>query len=250
MKNKSVLELYNRLENGLKDIEEENRANKYEEICAKFFNPANKQRLRKTRRIYSIEVEGQANYIVKRKSNTYQALRSKDIATPTYIINDDIISIEYYSKNAIPLSITKLLKILQYKNVDKKHIYDKEIQDISKISIDAQKYIKYLKYIFSESGRVRISVVLNKSAFQDINFNNMIENATYNIKDEAVKDLVENYINNTECPVFQFIGKPRPDGKQLKIYKQTADYITLAYPKQIDKEFKKLVKEIYETYSD
>ena len=97
---------------------------------------------------------------------------------------------------------------------------------------------------------MRIAVVLNKSAFQDINFNNMIENATYNIKDEAVKALVENYINNTECPVFQFIGKPRPDGKQLKIYKQTADYITLAYPKQIDKEFKKLVKEIYETYSD
>lgn len=251
LKNKSVLELYNRLENGFKDIEEQDRANKYGEICAKFFNPANKQRLRKTRRIYSIEVEGQANYIIKRKNNTYQALRrNHNIATPTYIINDDIISIEYYSKNAIPLYIETLLKILKYKNANKIHIYEKEINDISKISVDAKKYIKYLKYIFSESGRVRIAVVLNKSAFQDINFNNMIENATYNIKDEAVKALVENYINNTECPVFQFIGKPRPDGKQLKIYKQTADYITLAYPKQIDKEFKKLVKEIYETYSD
>lgn len=262
LKNKSVLELYNRLENGLKDIEEENRANKYEEICAKFFNPANKQRLRKTRRIYSIEVEGQANYIVKRKSNTYQALRSKDIATPTYIINDDIISIEYYSKNAIPLSITKLLKILQYKNVDKKHIYDKEIQDISKISIDAQKYIKYLKYIFSESGRVRISVVLNKSAFQDINFNNMNENTKYIVTepkngnkaitdgDKAVIELVNKYIDNTECDIYMFTCKPRKDGKQIEVLQKSHDTITLAFPKQIDKEFKKLVKKIYETYSD
>lgn len=247
---KPLTELYSRFEKEFKNVEEDEREEKYEKICKEFFNPHNSKRLRKTKRIYSLDVEGQANYIIRRSKNTYQALRSKDIATPTYIVGNDTVNIEFYSKNAIPFKIKKLLNILKYKDTEKEHIYEKEVKNISMINKDAAKYIKYLTYTFSESGRVRIAVVLNKSAFQDINFNNMIENAVYNIKDEAVKILVDNYINNIECPVYQLIGKPRTDKKQIKVLKKTVDNITLSYPRRIDKEFQNFIKTIYETHSN
>lgn len=247
---KPLTELYSRFEKEFKNINEDEREEIYEKLCKDFFNPHNSKRLRKTKRIYSLDVEGQANYIIRRNKHIYQALRSKDIATPTYIVGDDIVNIEYYSKNAIPFKIEKLLNILKYKDTEKKHIYEKEINNIGIINKDTEKYIKYLKYIFSESGRVRIKVTLNKLAFKDIDFNNIIENAAYNIKDDSVKTLVDNYINNRDCPLFQYIGKPRTDGKQIKITKQSTDYITLEYPKQIDKEFKNLIKKLYETHSN
>lgn len=247
---KPLTELYSRFEKEFKNINEDEREEIYEKLCKDFFNPHNSKRLRKTKRIYSLDVEGQANYIIRRNKHIYQALRSKDIATPTYIVGDDIVNIEYYSKNAIPFKIEKLLNILKYKDTEKKHIYEKEINNIGIINKDTEKYIKYLKYIFSESGRVRIKITLNKLAFKDIDFNNIIENAAYNIKDDSVKTLVDNYINNRDCPLFQYIGKPRTDGKQIKITKQSTDYITLEYPKQIDKEFKNLIKKLYETYSN
>lgn len=247
---KPLKELCSRFKKEFKNINEDEREERYEKLCKEFFNPYNSKRLRKTKRIYSLDVEGQANYIVRRSKNTYQALRSKDIATPTYIVGNDIVNIEYYSKNAIPFKIKKLLNILKYKNVEKKQIYEKEIKDVSIISKEAKKYIEELTYTFSESGRVHVKVTLNKLAFKDIDFNNIIENAAYNIKDDSVKTLVDNYINNIDCPLFQCIGKPRTDGKQIKITKQSTDYITLEYPKQIDKEFKNLIKKLYETHSN
>ncbi|MDE7315375.1 MAG: hypothetical protein K2N11_06695, partial [Mucispirillum sp.] len=243
-------ELHARFEKEFKNIQADKKEEKYEKICEEFFNPHNSKRLRKTKRIYSLDVEGQANYIIRRSKNTYQALRSKDIATPTYIVGDNIVNIEYYSKNAIPFKIEKLLNILKYKDTKKIHIYEKEIKNIGTINAEVEKYIKYLKYTFSESGRVRIKVILNKSAFQDIDFNKMVENTAYNIKDNVVETLVDSYINNIESPVFQFIGKPRADGKCIKVAKQSADYIILSYPKQIDNDFKSLIKKIYETYSN
>lgn len=247
---KSFAELYSRLKYGLKDIEEDKREEQYKKICETFFNPHNSKRLRKTRRIYSLEVEGQANYIIKRNKHTYQALRSKDIATPTYIIGDDIVNVEYYSKNAIPFKIEKLLNILKYKDMEKVHIYEISVKNIGNINKEAEKYIKELTYTFAESGRVRVKVALNKYAFNDIDFTKLNENSSYNIKDEAVAELVNGYINNNECIIYQFIGKPRPDGKQIKILKQTRENIILAYPKQIDKEFKKFIKSLYETHSN
>ncbi len=107
-----------------------------------------------------------------------------------------------------------------------------------------------MKYTFSESGRARVFVILNKSAFENIDFNNIIENQSYNIKDENAALLIKDYINNEECPICKFIGKPRSDGKQIKVIKQNLDTITLEYPKSIDKKFNELVKEIYETSSN
>ena len=195
-------------------------------------------------------MEGQANYIIKRNKHTYQALRSKDIATPTYIIGEDIVNVEYYSKNAIPFKIEKLLNILKYKDMEKVHIYEIPVKNIGIINAETVKYIKELTYTFAESGRVRVKVALNKYAFNDIDFTKLNENSSYNIKDEAVAELVNDYINNNECIIYQFIGKPRPDGKQIKILKQTRENIILAYPKQIDKEFKKFIKSLYETHSN
>ena len=244
---KPITELYSRFEKEFNNIEEDEREKKYEEICQEFFNPHNSKRLRKTRRIYSLEVEGQANYIIRRNNIIYQALRSKDIATPTYIIGNDIVNIEFYSKNVIPLKIEKLLNILKYKDKEKLHVYEKEIENIKILGAEAEKYINELTYTFSESGKVRVKVKLNKHNFINIDFDLLKENGKYSIKEMPFKLLYDNYLNNEVLCLF--LGNIRHDTdkkgnnkKYVTVLKQFSDYIILSYPKHIDKKFKSFIK--------
>ena len=202
---KSFAELYSRLKYGLKDIEEDKREEQYKKICETFFNPHNSKRLRKTRRIYSLEVEGQANYIIKRKNNTYQAMKNKDIVPITTVYNKKIILISYYSKNVIPIDINSLLNILKYEDISKK-IYELPILNIDN---EAKKYIYEMKYYLDTKPRTTVKVILIKNAFKDINFDAMTE---YNKNNIEFKRMLDLYFNSKNHPLNKYLGSMR-DGK-------------------------------------
>ena len=238
LQNKAHLELYNRLDNGLRDIVDiEERSNIYEQICRRFFYSSVSDANKTYRRVYSLEVDGYANYVIQRRGGVYQALRSNSIATPTYLIDGKLVSIKYYSRRAIPYRINELINLLEYKDLSLQRIYRKEILDMGSVDKDAGNYIRSIHYTFSEKGKVRINAVLNKSAFVDIDISNLKDNCNYHVQDEAIKDVVNNYINNKNLSIYRYMSKPRKDGKSICVIKNSHDTLILAYPKEINQGF-------------
>ncbi len=188
----------------------------------------------KKRHKYTLPMLGQnAKYRIKRDT-AWQVLGGENIATKNYLIENNIKSIPYFTKNTIPLKITDLIDCLLIDD-NSKSIYDIEI-DTKEIS----KYITNLKYLLTEASRHTLIVTFIKSSFPDINLNDIKQFDA--AKDEIFKLFIENYIDNKELNLSNYIGSIR-DGLKAKavLVDNNNETITLKYKAGINVNKKKII---------
>ena len=196
-----------------------------------------KRKRGKKRHIFSLPILGAAQYRVRR-GETIQVVAGENIATKSYIVDEKITTIPYFSKNVISLKIEDIIKSL---DLDKAtFIYDIEI-DTSEIN-----ELNYLKYILTEKSRLSVIVEFNKN---NINFN--FDDIKYfdGSKDEKFKEFIENYINSEKLKPY--IGSIRNNlkGKAILI-DNNAKYIKLKYKADTTTSKKDLILKNYETYNN
>ena len=208
---------YKSIYNKLKEIEENELD--YEIEMSKFFKLGHRKRGKK-RHIFSISKNGQNAKFRVRRGNQFVVLGGENLVTKTYLIDDSLKSIPFFSKNVIPIKIEDIIKCLELTD-DAKHIYKVKI-DISEI----KEYVNELVYYFSEASRIIIEVSLNKSAF-DIEFDKIRE---FNGKDEIFREFLEKYIQNKNLKLFNYIGSIRDSLKgKAEVLKNDDDTIKLKY---------------------
>ena len=203
----------------LKDMEEFDE-NLYKEKMTKFFK-LQKRKRNKKRHIFSLPAKGQnAKFRVKRGDKT-DILGSENIATKTYLVDNDLVQIPFFSKNVIPLKIEDILKALKL-NENSKALYEIKVDNK-----EIEKYVQKLIYFLTEKSRLTIEVTLNKEAF-DIDFDKIKE---FNgEKDKEFEKFLQNYIQNRESVLYKYIGSIR-DGLKGKatLLDKNKDTITLQY---------------------
>ncbi|MEA2099886.1 MAG: hypothetical protein U9P72_07140 [Campylobacterota bacterium] len=200
-------------------------------------NENKEQRKRaKKRHKYTLPVMGQnAKYKIKR-DDTWQILGGENIATKNYLIGGTIKAIPYFTKNTLPLKIADLIDCLL---VDEKSIsvYDVAIK-VDKIS----NYVSKLEYFVTEASRHTIVVTFRKNGFEDIDFDTIKQ---YDgAKDNFFKAFIENYIDNKELEIYNYIGSIR-DGLKAKatVINNTKDSITLKYKAGLNVRKKEIILE-------
>jgi len=146
-----------------------------------------KRKRAKKKEKYTLPCLGKnAQYKVKR-GDVWQILGGKKIATKSYIINNDIKPIPYFTKNVLPLKICDLSNCL---------LLERDAKPIYEVSVDMSNFkeIKELTYFITEASRYTVKVVFNKKYFSDIQFDKI---KTFDCaKDEIFKNFVDNYIES------------------------------------------------------
>tara|TARA_B100001063_G_scaffold55641_1_gene49582 strand:+ start:816 stop:4814 length:3999 start_codon:yes stop_codon:yes gene_type:complete len=194
-----------------------------------------KRKRAKKRHKYTLPILGSPKFKIKR-ANTWQVLGNNDIATKNYIINGDIKPIAFFGKNTYPVKVKDLLDCLLV-NEDTKSVYHVPI-NISEIS----KYVSKLEYLVTEAKRCTLLVTFNKNSFKDINFNEIkVFDGT---KDEIFKLLINNYIDNKDLNISNYIGSIR-DGLKAKamLIDSNSTTITLQYKAAINVSKKNIILE-------
>lgn len=205
---------------------------KYYEEMSKFFKLQYRKRGKK-RHIFSLPSLGQnAKFRIKR-GDQIDIVGSDNIATKTYLVDGKLLQIPYFSKNVIPLKIIDLLNIIKL-NEGAKVVYKVEV-DVSKI----QHFIQKLTYRLTEASRLTIEVTLIKNSF-DIDFDKIKEfNGS---KDKEFKNFLQNYIQNKNSEVFEYIGSIRDalEGKAI-LLNNSKDTITLQYKADTNSSKKNII---------
>ncbi len=194
-----------------------------------------KRKRDKKRHKYTLPVRGQnAQYRIKR-GESWQVLGGENIATKQYLIDGDIKPVPYFTKNTLPLKISDLIDCLLVKE-DTKSIYD------VKIKVDEiNEYVSELKYFLTEAKRHTIVVTFIKKSFKDIDFNKIEQYDT--AKDTIFKKLIEDYIENKDLKLFEYIGSIRKDGGKANaiVVNKKEDTITLEYKAGLNKHKKEKI---------
>jgi hypothetical protein len=177
---------------------------------------------------------GSPKFRIRRPNHTWQILGNKDIATKNYIINGEIVPVPFFSKNTIPLAIDDLLTCL---------LLDKDVPSVYRVDIDIGEistFVKRLVYFVTEKSRCTVQVTLVKSSLDTVDFDAI---DTYDAnKDEEFRKLIEEYIDNKEHPIYNYIGSIRDGikGKAILLDDNTA-YVVLEYKAAINKAKKEII---------
>jgi hypothetical protein len=187
----------------------------------------------KKRHKYTLPILGSPKFRINRKG-TWQILGNKDIATKNYIVDNNIKPIPFFSTNTIPLKISDLIDCL---------LIDKNTKNIYEVDInidEIKKYVSKLKYLVTESKRCTIIVSFKKANIQDMDLNSikLFDGA----KDKIFKLLIENYINNKDLKLSQYIGSIRDSiNAKATLIENSTHFLTLKYTASITKDKKEII---------
>jgi len=206
-------------------------------LLENFFKLQHRKRGKK-RHIFSLPILGQnAKYRVRR-GDTIQVLGSENIATKTYIVNNQLKAIPYFSKNVLPLKIDDILKCLESENAKFIYEVDIDVKDIEEL--------EYLQYKLTEASRLTLIIKFNKDKI-DFDFNKI--KAFDGAKDDYFKEFIQNFINSQKLKPY--IGSIRDNLKgKATLLDNSDNAIVLQYKADITKDKKELILKNYETHNN
>ena len=204
----------------------------YQEIMTKFFKLQKRKRDKK-RHIFSLPSLGQnANFRIRR-GDQIAIVSNKKITKKTFLIDDKLVQIPFFSKNVLPLKIADLLNAIKL-NENARAIYRVDI-NIDQI----KEYVNKLIYTLTEATRLTVKVTLLKSAF-DTNFEQIKQfNGS---EDDEFRSFLQKYIQNKESKLYPYLGSIRDtlNGKAL-LLDNGQHTITLQYKADINSYKKEII---------
>ena len=238
--------LFNVSEDGKQSLNQKVLEERLKDMFASKQKEQNKQTRKrgKKRHKYTLPTLGQnAKYRIKR-GNTWQVLGGENIATKNYLIDGNIKSISYFTKNTIPLKISDLSDCL---------LLDENSQSIYEVPIDVSKTaeINKLTFFISEASRHTVLVEFVKEKFNAIDFDAI---KTFDcVKDSEFYKFVDRYIES-ESEFSKYVNSMRNNkldkknggkDKELKavatLIDNNANTITLQYKAETNSTKKKII---------